>query len=709
MREFWTCFIIIKSENGSRSHMIEKPSFTLGRTQEADLPLLASSISRVHLHVEIEDGGIWICDKDSSNGTFLNGRPLQPGARMPVGPEDVVKLGLEEEEFQFKAIPKPMELLDEKARSVNLKDSMLALAQKLDVKSKAKVGRELERARIEAERIIAEASKKAEIQQTQMAVEIQNQKQALDDEINKQRQRQEEELTRERLKARREADEFIAEAQRTIQRDYDESGRRIENQLSEVRSKASEIRQQAEISAREILEEAREEAVRVRLQATEEARTINKEALRKSEESLNQLQENFERNVAEKRAEIQARARADAEKEADRILREVKHSRSELEENLQKLETLGASRSDLENELQELSRKKSEAGSSLDQLKAEMEELRLKLKDVEDLETRRHKAGRELDSFVKSREEGLAKVDKEIKDLREQRLLEFENTKREQEEELKKDRLKAIEAVQKAIEREQEQFLKTKKLRAIEVSQAIYDRLVPEIQGWLKNPEGAATDMRVQVDTAIRECFLNQESSLEMVSTVAPDSPATTVEMRDKKILKVIGLCLMAAVLVGGLFREALWRAIQGHNQSSYSSERIERIRTENLYQPNQDDIFRDTYTDNVLYMRGYFDKKTDSTNAEKWILRLNHDLDLLRSMSIGEEEIIQVVSKETNLVKRLGVMRESIDKRYLDQGLESMRKAEEDQVGELIGILKGRANYMKYRAVERDFLGQLK
>jgi vacuolar-type H+-ATPase subunit H len=709
MKEIWTCFIIIRSENGFRSHMIEKPSFTLGRTQEADLPLLASSISRVHLQVEIGDGEIWICDKDSSNGTFLNGRPLQAGVRMPVGPEDVVKLGLEDEEFRFKAIPKPVELLDDKARSVNLKDSMHELARKLDAKSKAKVEKELQRAKFESERIISEAKKNAEIQQTQMAVEIQAQKQALDDEISKRRQRHEEELSRERLKAKREADEIIAEAHRTIQKDYEESSRRLENQLVESRSKASEIRQQAESSAREILEEAREEAARVRLEATEGARAINKEALRKSEESLAQLQENFEREVGEKRDEILARTKSDAEKEADRILREVRHSRTELEENLEKLEKLKVQRMDLEKDAQALSSKKTEASSDLERLNAEMADLRLKLKEVEDLESRRTKAERELESFVKSREEGMAKVDKEFKDLREHRLLEFEETKRQQEEELKKDRLRALEGVQKAIEREQEQFIKTKKLRAIEMSQAIYDRLVPEIQGWLRNPKGAPTDMRVQVDVAIRECFLNQESSVEMVSTVASDSPVGTVEMRDKKILKVIGLCAVVAVVLGGLFRDDLWKAIQGSNQSTYSSERMERIRAENLYQPNQDGLFRENYTDNVLYMRGYVEKKTDDVNAERWILRLNHDLDLLRSMKIGEEEIIQVVSKETNLVKRLGVMRESIDKRYLDQALESMRKAEEAQVSEMIRILKGRENYMKYRAVERDFLDQLK
>ena len=73
--------------------------------------------------------------------------------------------------------------------------------------------------------------------------------------------------------------------------------------------------------------------------------------------------------------------------------------------------------------------------------------------------------------------------------------------------------------------------------------------------------------------------------------------------------------------------------------------------------------------------------------------------------MKLTEEDIIKFVSKETNLVLRLGVQRSSIDAVYLSEGIDRLRKAEDEDVKEMIEILKGEANYKKIRELEKAFL----
>lgn len=76
------------------------PVVTLGRTDEADIRLRHSSVSRAHARIHKTDAGYELEDLGSSNGTLVNGRPLRgrctlrSGDRIRVGPRVLLQFAI---------------------------------------------------------------------------------------------------------------------------------------------------------------------------------------------------------------------------------------------------------------------------------------------------------------------------------------------------------------------------------------------------------------------------------------------------------------------------------------------------------------------------------------------------------------------------------------------------------------------------------------
>jgi len=71
-----------------------RPSLTLGRGAENDIVIDDATLSRTHLVLSRAEGGGWtVGDAGSSNGSFLDGRRLEPGRPEPVVDGSRVKAG----------------------------------------------------------------------------------------------------------------------------------------------------------------------------------------------------------------------------------------------------------------------------------------------------------------------------------------------------------------------------------------------------------------------------------------------------------------------------------------------------------------------------------------------------------------------------------------------------------------------------------------
>jgi pSer/pThr/pTyr-binding forkhead associated (FHA) protein len=69
----------------------------LGRSPGADVRIEDQFASSNHARVYIRDGGMIVEDLGSTNGTYLNNRPLQGSAR--IGPGDTIRIG--DTEFRY--------------------------------------------------------------------------------------------------------------------------------------------------------------------------------------------------------------------------------------------------------------------------------------------------------------------------------------------------------------------------------------------------------------------------------------------------------------------------------------------------------------------------------------------------------------------------------------------------------------------------------
>jgi pSer/pThr/pTyr-binding forkhead associated (FHA) protein len=74
-----------------------KPEMILGRTAETDLQLTEGHASRRHARLFFAEGGVWVEDLNSANGTFVNGARITGKVRLSSGD----RLRFDVEEFDF--------------------------------------------------------------------------------------------------------------------------------------------------------------------------------------------------------------------------------------------------------------------------------------------------------------------------------------------------------------------------------------------------------------------------------------------------------------------------------------------------------------------------------------------------------------------------------------------------------------------------------
>ncbi len=87
------------TEDGTTSDVdLERPVISIGRAVDNDIRLSNTKVSRHHCRLEVDEGGVWIVDLGSANGTLLNGAKVSRalvagGDRVQVGSARIVIAG----------------------------------------------------------------------------------------------------------------------------------------------------------------------------------------------------------------------------------------------------------------------------------------------------------------------------------------------------------------------------------------------------------------------------------------------------------------------------------------------------------------------------------------------------------------------------------------------------------------------------------------
>jgi pSer/pThr/pTyr-binding forkhead associated (FHA) protein len=85
--------VTIQKDQGSSEFVMTIPNFTIGRSVTCDIKVNELVVSRIHLAVEIKYSRVFITDKNSSLGTFVNDIRIAPMTETQVKASDRVKVG----------------------------------------------------------------------------------------------------------------------------------------------------------------------------------------------------------------------------------------------------------------------------------------------------------------------------------------------------------------------------------------------------------------------------------------------------------------------------------------------------------------------------------------------------------------------------------------------------------------------------------------
>ena len=342
------CLIRIASPGASRAQLVDKDAITFGRSADADVLCLSTSVSRIHLIARMEDGALTIEDQGSANGTFVGTQQAPPKQPIPLKPGDRVRLGESEETISFEIVDMPAELGDFETRRNAMKAAAREAIQ--DAVRDARLASETERDKAveaaraqgavrlaEAEKVAAKTISDARAAASSVKIEAQAEAEKILSEarnrLRESREAADAEVTRASRAAQLKADAILDQASATAEeslREARETAAAIRNEADKERestrakaaSKAQELAKSAELEAERIVENARARAAELetnKSKSVEEA--VSQAAFRAQREA--------EAKVAEALAEAQERAAAilrDADTRASVMIRDANHA-----------------------------------------------------------------------------------------------------------------------------------------------------------------------------------------------------------------------------------------------------------------------------------------------------------------------------------------------------------------------------------------------
>lgn len=520
-----------------------------------------------------------------------------------------------------------------------------------------------------------------------------------------------EHLAQLKAESQMEADQILQNAHKEANRIKENSVAEIEKFRLDIQKRSDSLLAEAETEAASILQSARETAEKMR----QTARQDLDETLEKSQAQSKELLANAEReaNHTLEIAKKKAQALVETQEAESRVL--MQNIRSEIEKEakleadkllLEHRDQIEKEKNQLKNEIQATLLKRTEIESEISRLEKDQREL-LALKEQSQAEVQGLQAEvaklKDENSRQSALHERLAQLEGQLKALDFQRAQALEkNEQTEQELNLLKKR--TFEELERVRLEEEQKVLQVAALKAKEFSQRIEKVVLAGVN-----------EKIVQKLTATQLNEISLQVSEELTTLFAAESFKHSEKTSLQKSQDSVGPKLVktkkfkwgvaaAAVAAGFFLVKNSEEAVK--MQDRFTETLIEKQRDEAEYKPTLTTQYRSTYTDNVLYMERYVDIKTDEKAQDLWALNLNEFF--LQELKLSEENMVRFIGIESAMVKKLSTLRNSIDSRFLEEGIQRMREVEIEEVAKIQELLVTPVNYERLRLREKGFLAQL-
>ncbi len=745
---------------------VMKDSFTIGRSLDCDLSLNDTHVSRVHLVVSRRWNQIFIEDKNSSNGTFLNGNKMVQGTPVNITSNDKLQLGRSEfilvfdletddvaapmPELEPEPVPEPVIPAGEVTSEVPRAPKAHPLATpKLPKEAAApveKTGHEEtiampapSQAPFQAERILHDAKRAA----AQIVLEGEKQAEKRTQAIYQKArdaQAQAEIFHQTRIaEAHKEADAILA--------DYQRQGHQL---LHDARNMAQELREEVDVYVQSLRQKAKKDVEDMISEATLAAEKMKTEALEQARQTAQNENAATIKEAKEEAVRIIEFARMQAQQTHDQLISVKEELLKNSSANAIIKEDLETARAALAKTLADTTELKETSEAEYERRKQTAESEYLARKEAAENE---YKELREKSETVLRQLEQDIDVDKQSLDSLKSAI--EENTKRSAaiEDSLKKLQQKQanlqIEVsdvenkknhlfkefdaqkifLNEKLEKEKSQMARSEEERLEEMRLEMSQRLAKMEQDLVEDVMNKKASMirdihiavekevvqlvevndwnkiKQKVQEQIQEAVEGRVSSISQ-SSATQSKPADLVKKRKNEKVRWASLGVAAGVVAVFAGQIAMDRMRNDSNPMATRAQQEAAARAADLerrrFNPPQVDEMKDSYTDAVIYTRNFTATYGDNEFQQKFYKAASQYL--LKTWRIDEDKSLQVLAAANATVKELQERRNKIHPDFIKDGIDKMRAFEKENVTRMKDILGSEVRLESFKRFEKNF-----
>lgn len=697
----------------------------MGRSVDCDISLNDNHVSRVHLLVTRRWRQIWIEDKNSSNGTFVNGTRIVQGTPVNVVPTDRIQLG--KSEYCMQIDVEAEELVQEPSVELPPEQEEEVIAETV-----AMPPPQFAQSPFQAEKLLHEAKRKA----AQIILEGETQAEKRVQTIYqkaREAQAQAELFYQTRLsEAHKEADAILA--------DFQNQGREL---LQSARQMSQELREEVDLYVQGLREKARQDAENLIAETTLEAERIKVEALRQARESAEQESQLLMDNARDEVHRVLEFTRLQVQEVQEKLqvsqtqFTEVSQKLSETETHLQQrtvdLEKTETAYAELQKDMSEFrireetklrahieaeeQRLKTWSTAEESRVQELVQSAEAKNKDLEEAKRGLETQKNSLEVAVKTLQERQARLSLELKDTEAKKdhlFKEYESQKVFLNEKLEKEKSQMAKSEEQRLEEMRlDTSKKLKKMerdliedilrRKNELIRDIHTSVEKEVVRHMPAPQWR--DISKGLEAKMMEALEGKVSHISQdAATSAPSQDV--LKRRKKEKIQWMSAGLTAGLAIFFVAQILIQKIASDNTPMQTLVQREAQKRKEDLekrkFNPAQTDELRETYMDAVLYTRNFPGLYGDEEFQQKLYRSISQYM--YKTWRVEEEKTIQVLAASRALVKELQDRKAQVHPDFVKEGLQKMRDMELASLSRMKEILGTEVRVDSYRRFERNF-----
>lgn len=537
-------------------------------------------------------------------------------------------------------------------------------------------------------------------------------------EVEKMTKEKEDEIEKKRQEilslAQSKAEEIISKKEELIQEEIKKIQNQAADTIQQARAQAEDLLAQAKMDAEEITKMARKNAQGLSELTKSESDKLLAEADRKAQETMSSA-DNKARRLMQDAESYAAQLKAKSDERKADIEKRMKDILPELHSHEERLAELKSQIQKIEKEKTNLDKKNHIAQERLEHITVQQQQTLEEQKRVDE-EVKKIKLA--LDEALQQRKKALIETEEmqrmhaqerenlqlEIKELKEKTQKEIETYKSR--ESIKLDQLKTQELafVQNLQKEMQKQLNEQRQQIAKNVSQLVQGNVLTFVKSQVKDTpafhekwQSFQKEITVSVE---EEIFKSSTDTLKL------DKPTLVTKPPIPKWVRwaggAIALCVMLLVIPATRKEITVYLNAQGfgHAAEEFASQMHEERARRYTFEQKME--WHESYTDLVLYTKGYIEIKLESQYQDIWVRKLQDFL--YGKLRIDEDSIIQVISKEAALVAKLKEQKEQIHPDRVNEEIAKMKEIEAESTLEIKTLLKTESNYKSFQSFSKDF-----